>query len=106
MRLAIGRAAGYGGADARRYRRIEKIDVEADMQHAVARLYLLDDPPDQNADPEFVDRAHVRDRDAAIAHQVFFGRIDRPDSEQIELIGTDRDPGGVAQQAIKAGLAA
>src|SRR5882672_2065563 len=106
MRLAIGRAARYGGADARRYRRIEKIDIEADMQHAVARLYPLDDPPDQNAEPEFVDRAHVGDRDAAIADQVFFGRIDRPDSEQIELIGADRDPGRATQQAIKTGLAA
>src|SRR6266850_3212882 len=106
MRLAIGRAARHGGADARRYRRIEKIDIEADVQYAVARLYPLDDPPDQNADPEFVDRAHVGDRDAAIADEVFFRRIDRPDSEQIELIGTDRDPWRVAQQAIQAGLAA
>src|SRR5712664_570607 len=106
MRLAIGRAAWYGGADARRYRRVEKIDIEADVQHAVARLYPLDGRPDLNDDPEFVDRAHVGNRDAAIADQVFFRRIDRPDSEQIELIRTDRDPGRVAQQAIKAGLAA
>src|SRR5467141_3848975 len=87
MRLAIGRAARHGGADARRYRRIEKIDIEADVQHAVARLYPLDDPPDQNADSEFVDRAHVGDRDAAIADEVSFKRIDRPDSEQIEPRG-------------------
>src|SRR3981189_714926 len=103
MRLAIGRAARHGGADARRYRRIEKIDIEADVQHAVARLYPLDDPPDQNADSEFVDRAHVGDRDAAIADEVSFKRIDRPDSEQIELIGTDRDPWGVPQRPTQAG---
>src|SRR6195256_1496636 len=106
MRLAIGRAARYGGADARRYRRIEKIDVEADMQHAVACLYPLDDPPDQNADPEFVDRAHVGDRDTAIADEAFFKRIDRADSEQIELIGIDRDPWRIAQQTIQTGFAA
>src|SRR6267378_3174733 len=106
MRLAIGRAARYGGADARRYRRIEKIDIEADMQHAVACFYPLDDAPDQDADPEFIDRAHVGDRDAAIADQVFFKRIDRPDSEQIELIGTNGCAWMVAEQAVKAGLAA
>ena len=36
MRLAEGRAAGHGRADAGRDLRIEEIDVEADMQQAVA----------------------------------------------------------------------
>ena len=48
MGLAVGGAAGNGGADARCDRRIEKIDVEADMQHAVLRFHLLDHPPDQD----------------------------------------------------------
>ena len=106
MRLAIGRAARHRGADAGRYRRIEKIDIEADMQHAVARLDPFDHPPDQHADAELVDRAHVGDRDAAIAHQLLFQRIDRADAEQIELIGTDRDARLVAEQVVEAGLAA
>ena len=35
MRFAERRAAGHGGADARREIRIEKIDIEADVQQAV-----------------------------------------------------------------------
>ena len=38
MGFAIGGAARHRGADAGCHRRIEKIDVEADMQHAVSRL--------------------------------------------------------------------
>src|SRR6202047_822592 len=106
MRLAIGRAARHGRADARRDLRVEKIDVEADMQDAVARLDPFDDPPDQDADTELIDRAHVRHCDAAIADQILLKRIDRADSEQIELIGTDREPRPITQQAIEAGLAA
>ena len=70
MRLAIGRAARHRGADAGRDRGIEKIDVEAQMQHAVLRPHALDDLADQHADAEFVDRAHVGDRDAALEHQL------------------------------------
>ncbi len=88
MRLAIGGAARHRGADAGRDRGIEEIDVEADMQHAVARLDPFDHPPDQHADAELVDRAHVGDGDAALAHQFALQRIDRADAEQIELIGT------------------
>src|SRR5258706_12856532 len=106
MRLAIGRAARHGRADARRPPRVEKIDVKADMQNAVARSYPFDHPPDQDADTELVDRAHVRNRDAAIADELPFKRIDRADSEQVELIGTNRDPRPVTQQTIEAGLAA
>ena len=36
MRLAIGRPARNRGADARRDRRIKKVNVQTDMQQAVA----------------------------------------------------------------------
>src|SRR6478609_11915146 len=35
MRLAIGRSARHRGADSRRHTRIEEIDIEADMEHAI-----------------------------------------------------------------------
>src|SRR3981081_106462 len=59
MRLAIGGAAGNGGADAGRQAGIEKIDVETDVQHAVAGFHLVDDPADQHPNPELVDLAHI-----------------------------------------------
>src|SRR4030081_3740755 len=98
MRLAIGSAARHRRADPRRYGRIQKIDVEADMQNAVARTYPFDDPADQDADTMLVDRAHVCDGDAAIADELSFRRIDRADSKQIELIGTDGDAWLVTQE--------
>ena len=74
MRLAVGGAAGHGGADAGRHRRIEKVDVEAEMQHAIFRLDPLDDAADQHGDAELVEGAHVGDRDAALMHQLLFQR--------------------------------
>ena len=106
MRLAIGGAARHRGADAGRHGRIQKIDIEADMQDAVLRPYPFDHPPDQDTDTELVDRAHVRNRDAAVADQILFQRIDRADSEQVEPVGTDRDAGRIGQQAVEPGLAA
>ena len=76
------------------------------MQNAVARFYLFDDPPDQDADAEFIDRAHVGDRDAAITDELLFKRIDRPGSEQIELVGINGDAGLVAQEVVESGFAA
>ena len=70
------------------------------------RPYPFDHPADQHANAEFVDRAHIRNRDAAIADEVPFKRIDRPDPEQIQSIGADGDAGLLAEQMIKPGFAA
>jgi len=67
------------------------------MQHAVSRSHALDDFPYQHANTELVDRAHIGDRYRALTHQFPFQRIDRADTEQIELIGADRDARLVSQ---------
>src|ERR1700722_6002511 len=106
MRLAIGRAAGHGGADAGRQMRIQKIDVEADMQHAVAGFHLVDHPSHQYPDTEPVDLAHVGDADAASPEQIFFKLVDRADPEQLQLIGADGGARLDAQKTIEPGSAA
>ena len=85
---------------------IEEIDIEPDMQHAVLRPHALDDLSDQHADAELVDRAHVRDRDAAFEHQLLLHGIDRADAEQVELVGADRGARRAAEQPVEAGFAA
>jgi hypothetical protein len=104
--FARGRATGHSGADARGNRRIQKIDIEADVQDAVLRPYPVDHPADQHADAEFVDRTHIRNRDVAITDEVLFRRIHRPDPEQVQSIGADGDAGLLAEQTIKPGFAA
>src|SRR3954470_21699002 len=106
MRLAIGCAARHRGADAGRDGGIEKIDIETDMQHAIARPHTLDDLSYQYADTEFVDDAHVGDRNASLEHQLLLQRIDRADAEQVELVGADRGAGMVAEQPVEAAFAA
>src|SRR5271166_6261946 len=43
MRLAVSRPAWNCGADTRRDRRIEKVDVQTDMQQAVSGAHPIDD---------------------------------------------------------------
>src|SRR6185437_4996150 len=81
VRLAIGRAAWHGGADAGRQSRVEKVDVETDMQHAVARPHPVDHAADQHPDPELVDLPHVSQADAAISQQILFQSVDRTYAE-------------------------
>ncbi len=106
VRLAIGGTTRHGGADARRHGRIEEIDIEADMQHAIARLDAFDDAADQDGDAELVDLAHVDDPDPARAHQLLFELVDRTRAEQIEFVRENRSARIVAEQAVEPGLAA
>jgi hypothetical protein len=72
MRFAVSRAARHRRPNSRRDGRIEKIDVETDMQHAVAGAHMFDEPADQHPDTKLVDLAHFRDANAARAQQVLF----------------------------------
>src|SRR6476469_10450767 len=106
MRLAIGCASLHRGADAGRDRGVQEIDVEAEMQHAVARSDPFYHPADQHADAEFVDRAHIGDCDASIAHENLFQRINRANAEQLKLVWRDGNAWQAAEQAVTAGFAA
>ena len=64
VRFAEGGAAGRRGSDARRDRRIEEVDVEADMQAAICRRDPFEKTPYQRADAVLVESAHVVNGDA------------------------------------------
>src|SRR5437016_6728598 len=81
MRFSIGRATGHRGADAGRHAGIEKINVETDVQHAVAGFHLVDDAADQHANAELIDLAHIGNADAAAAQQIFLQFVDRAHAE-------------------------
>ena len=106
MGLAIGGAARHHGADARRQLRIKEIDIERHVQHAAAGLHPLDDLPDQHADPEFIDLAHIGDGDAALLQQQPLLAIDRPHPEQLQLLRSERHPRLIAEQLVEPRLAA
>ena len=90
MRLPIGRPARHRGAHTRCELGIEKIDIEADMQYAIAGLNPLDEAADQHADAEFIDLTHVRHADAALVQQILFEPVDRARPEQLQPVGVDR----------------
>src|SRR3954469_6580001 len=106
MRLAIGRSTRHRRAHARCDAGVEKIDVEADMQYAVAGPDALYDAADQYGDAEFVNLAHVDDPDPARAHQLLFELVDPARAEEVEPVGIDRGARIVAQQSVEAGFAA
>ena len=101
MRLAVGRPARDGGADARRDRRIEKVDVQTDMQKAVAGANPIDDAADRDGEAVFVQPPHVDDVDAAILQQPPFARVDRPDAEQVQPRGIDESVRLAAEHALE-----
>ena len=86
MGLAIGRAARNCRADPRRQRRIEEIDVEADVKEAVSCGDAVEDAPQRHRDTPFVDQPHVHDVDAARPQQRAFAAIDRTDAEEMHMI--------------------
>ena len=106
MRLAIGRPARDGGADPRRDRGIEKVDVQTDMQKPVAAAHPVDDAADRDRETVFVQPAHVDHVDAAVLQKPPLARVDRPDAEEMQPAGIDKPVRLVAEHRLEAGLAA
>jgi hypothetical protein len=90
MRFTIGCPSGNRGADARRQRRVEKIDIEADMQMAARRPHRVNDRFQRRHDAAFVDRPHIDHIDTAPADGGTLLAIDGANAEQGDTAGLTR----------------
>jgi hypothetical protein len=91
VRLAERGTARDGGSGAGRELRIEEIDVQADMDEAVAPARLVDDAAHQHRGTELVELAHVDNVDAARLQQVALAAIDGAHAEQMQVLRIERD---------------
>jgi hypothetical protein len=106
MRLAIGEAAGHVGADAWRDGRVEGVEVEAHVQHAVAGRDPLQDTAHEHARAVLVDEAHVHHVDAARHQEVALVAVDGADAEEMQVRGIDEAAGLAAEHLLQSLLAA
>ena len=67
-----------------RNRGIEKVDVETDMQKAVAGFNAIDDATDRDREAVFIQPPHVDHVDPAVLQEPPFARVDRANAEQMQ----------------------
>ncbi len=96
MRWASRKVAPPGTVvpDTRRYIRIEKIDIETDMQQAVSGADRVEHPAHDRRHTLFVERAHVEDVDAVLADFPALVRIDGAYANLENLLRIDQWPAG------------
>ena len=108
MRLAVGEPAADGRPDTRRDLRVERVEVERDVDEARARdavERLLQRALD--ADP--VDLAHREHADARLAQEVLLGGVERADADERDarrVDGRQRSPSWVNDSPARPSAAA
>lgn len=106
MRFTIACAARYRRPHPGGDNRVKEVHVETHVQHAVALLHPVNDPPDQDSDTELIDMSHVDDGNTALPNQLAFALIDRADAKQIKMSGRDRGARLITQKPVEPGLSA
>src|SRR5215207_4138911 len=87
MGLPEGRAARDRGADPGRKRRIQEVDIQADVQQPIRAGHRVEHASQQHAHAAFINEAHVDHVDPARAQQLLLAPIHRADPEHVQVAG-------------------